>query len=136
MLVARKGVVGFGVVAGIGRHLRQPHDPQCFGHQRAHFVNKIVRTDYAGSLEFNQDTQTGQHPDAVPVPASFKWPDNTGKTTATKADDLQGMIFKLSEIKGRQVVDGTSKTYLIGEKYVDTVLNDLCPARRIRADST
>ena len=44
VLVARKAVVGLRVIPGIGRHLRQPYDPQCFGHQRTELVDIGPRT--------------------------------------------------------------------------------------------
>ena len=44
VLVARKAVVGFGVEPGIGRQVRDPHDPQCFGHQRTELIDVGPRT--------------------------------------------------------------------------------------------
>jgi prepilin-type N-terminal cleavage/methylation domain-containing protein len=83
-------------------------------------VDRIVRADYAGSIGFNRNPQLGGQPNAVPVPAGYAWPDNTGKSTpGNPDDDHHGLFFRLSEISIRQVEDGTTKTYLIGEKYVD-----------------
>jgi prepilin-type N-terminal cleavage/methylation domain-containing protein/prepilin-type processing-associated H-X9-DG protein len=83
-------------------------------------VHAIVRGDYAGCVGFNDNPQRGGSPNAIPIPPRYNWPDNSGQATPTNlADDMDGMIFKLSEIEMRQIEDGTSKTYLIGEKYVD-----------------
>jgi hypothetical protein len=73
-------------------------------------VDAIIRGDYAGSVGFNLNPQAGGNPSSAST-ANYKWPNNN--------DDHDGMIFKLSEIKMRQIEDGTSKTYLVGEKYVD-----------------
>ena len=40
----------------------------------------------------------------------FPWP---------STDDFNGISMVRSEVSMRQVSDGTSKTYLIGEKYID-----------------
>jgi type II secretory pathway pseudopilin PulG len=47
---------------------------------------------------------------AVPIPAAYQWPYNL--------KDIQGVIYFGSEIKISMIPDGTSKTYLIGEKYL------------------
>jgi hypothetical protein len=80
----------------------------------------VVRGDYAGCIGFNDNPQRGGQPGAVPVPTGYVWPDNSGRSTRTdRTDDLDGVVFKLSEVGVRQIEDGTTKTYLIGEKYVD-----------------
>ena len=47
---------------------------------------------------------------AVPIPATYKWPYNL--------NEIQGIVYMGSEIKISMIPDGTSKTYMIGEKYL------------------
>jgi prepilin-type N-terminal cleavage/methylation domain-containing protein len=47
---------------------------------------------------------------AVPIPANYVWSSNLNK--------IQGVIYFGSEIKISMIPDGTSKTYMVGEKYL------------------
>jgi hypothetical protein len=79
-------------------------------------IDATARCDYAanvgavkgGIVQFGLGT--GSPGFAVPLPANFKWPFNL--------NEVQGIVFMGSEIKMRQIPDGTSKTYLIAEKYL------------------
>jgi hypothetical protein len=75
-------------------------------------VTSMPRGDYAGSIGFAANPETGQANDTTLLTApKSAYPDND-KTHL-------GVIFPFSEIKISRIEDGTSKTYLIGEKYVD-----------------
>jgi prepilin-type N-terminal cleavage/methylation domain-containing protein len=75
-------------------------------------VRDMIRGDYAGCNGFNEDSEDGERDDAALLTAAKSaYPDNN------KIHD--GVIFPFSEIKIKGIEDGTSKTYLIGEKYVD-----------------
>jgi prepilin-type N-terminal cleavage/methylation domain-containing protein len=81
----------------------------------ANLVNRLVRGDYSGNVGFS--TYTGSpNPQAGTLETSMTaaksaFPNNNNTNA--------GVIFRHSEIKIKQITDGTSKTYLIGEKYVD-----------------
>jgi hypothetical protein len=89
-------------------------------------VNRILRGDYAGCVGFTENPQTGSRNNAeslLTAPRS-DYPDTKINNPNNTEDDHHGLIFAFSEIKIRQVLDGTSKTYLIGEKYVDALHYD------------
>jgi prepilin-type N-terminal cleavage/methylation domain-containing protein len=79
-------------------------------------IGATARCDYAaniggvtgGTVQINPGSVK---PD-IPMPPNFKWPFNLNQ--------VQGIVFFGSEISMRQIPDGTSKTYLIGEKYLKT----------------
>jgi hypothetical protein len=89
-------------------------------------VMTVVRGDYAGNAgvpdylrTYPNDPQMGQGqdysksngpPGSVPVSATFTWPD---------FEHWEGVLYATSEVEIRKITDGTSNTYLIGEKYVD-----------------
>jgi hypothetical protein len=78
----------------------------------------VAKSDYAASagsgaaVEFAPQW-TGPTTLAEGDRADFAWPDLT---------PFDGVIFGRSRIRFRQVRDGLSRTYLIGEKYVDPLL--------------
>lgn len=98
----------------------------------------VALGDYAGnsgdSFRHAQDGFSSN--DITPVPSSladaddFAWPNtsqeytNRGRGRTLNRDYQTGVICFRSEIKMRQVSDGTSNTYLIGEKYVPTDAHD------------
>ena len=61
---------------------------------------------------------------ATPIPYALadaqKWTDTETKGTGFMPNHFlqTGVIYYRSEIKGKRLVDGTSKTYLIGEKFL------------------
>ncbi len=56
--------------------------------------------------------QIGNAPGAVPIPDTYRWPYNL--------NEVQGIVFMGGEISIRKIEDGTSKTYMIAEKYLKT----------------
>ena len=95
---------------------------------------QVAKGDYAGNSgdtlhatvgnDSHQSMPGGSYPTTLAQGDSFDWPstsnilDNT-KTTPTPNKNYQnGVICYASEIKPAQIVDGLSKTYLIGEKFV------------------
>jgi type II secretory pathway pseudopilin PulG len=87
----------------------------------------VARGDYAGNAGLPDWTRTypndpqlgsGQSangagaPGSIPIPANNKWPD---------FEHWEGVLYATSEVEIRQISDGTSNTYLIGEKYVDAL---------------
>jgi prepilin-type N-terminal cleavage/methylation domain-containing protein len=75
-------------------------------------IGPTGRTDYAANVGgiTGGNVQIGPYPDAVPIPSSYQWPFNLS--------EIQGIVYMGSEIKISMIPDGTSKTYMIGEKYL------------------
>jgi hypothetical protein len=91
----------------------------------------LARTDYAANL--------GPNPAGFGVPASVKFQWGTGPTVADaekgigfameidpeqgKGFDgftwMKGITFQRSEVRIKHITDGTSNTYMVGEKFVD-----------------
>jgi hypothetical protein len=69
----------------------------------------VGRIDYAINAGENV-RNFGAGPASITAAASYKWPD-PGLSN--------GIVYTRSEIKMRQVTDGMSNTYLVGEKYLD-----------------
>ena len=78
-------------------------------------LRMAAKTDYAAnvgdglSVEFDwkwPGPQSLEEGDA----AEFNWPERR---------EFTGIVFGRSHVRPRQVVDGLSKTYLVGEKYVE-----------------
>ena len=78
-------------------------------------LHRAAKTDYAANVgdgarvEFDwkwPGPQSLEEGDA----AAFAWPERT---------EFTGIVFGRSQIRPRHVVDGLSKTYLVGEKYVE-----------------
>ena len=83
--------------------------------------NEAGRSDYAINSG-NAYNELGQGPRSY-VEAK-EWKEHTPGSPTWPSDDadvkrrLTGISFQRSEINIRQITDGTSKTYLIGEKYI------------------
>ncbi|TWT77749.1 Type II secretion system protein G precursor [Posidoniimonas polymericola] len=98
----------------------------------------VALGDYAGNSgdSFRHAQDGFGSNDITPVPGSladaadFQWPKTTQQFVVTargrseNKDFQTGVIGFRSEVKMRQVSDGTSNTYLIGEKYVPTDAHD------------
>jgi prepilin-type processing-associated H-X9-DG protein/prepilin-type N-terminal cleavage/methylation domain-containing protein len=88
-----------------------PH-PSPYALANADPVGNVARTDYAinaGDRESNQyDTQGG--PATMAAAETYLWPEPQRYT---------GVSFIRSVVHLRQVLDGQSKTYLVGEKYLN-----------------
>ncbi|MEX2167843.1 MAG: DUF1559 domain-containing protein [Pirellulales bacterium] len=85
------------------------------------------KSDYAGSLghlRITQDSDVG--PESIAAAAAYNW-SNSGSDFVRRAlprggnatTGHTGVIFQRSEIKFKQITDGNTKTYLIGEKNLD-----------------
>lgn len=95
------------------------------------FVNglQVAKGDYAGNSGDSRHATVGnstaqsmsRYPRTIEEGVNFPWP-NMSKTTnangSLNPDYQNGVIFAASEVKPAQIVDGLSKTYLIGEKFV------------------
>ena len=105
-------------------------------------ANIAGRSDYAincGDTDNNEVDWRGAPPDGAGpalggrvtsldgVEEAFNWClSPTGKVIgpAGCSDPATGISFQSSEVAVRHISDGTSKTYLIGEKYMNTLLYD------------
>jgi prepilin-type N-terminal cleavage/methylation domain-containing protein len=80
----------------------------------------VVRGDYAANMGSGTLPSNNYRSGASFSPASFvdnwitdaQWQSSFGPPT-------DGMIFRRSLVRLREITDGTSSTYLLGEKYVD-----------------
>lgn len=88
-----------------------PRDPVIVW-RNAELASHFSRTDYVANagdrllrtpVEGPQSLAEGDDP-------SYAWPDSTAAS---------GIVFQRSEIRPRDITDGMSNTYLLGEKFVD-----------------
>jgi prepilin-type N-terminal cleavage/methylation domain-containing protein/prepilin-type processing-associated H-X9-DG protein len=68
------------------------------------------RTDYAANVGDLAETVSWTCPGSYPIPASFNW---------NSVPICTGVMYQHSQTTTAQISDGTSVTYLAGEKYVD-----------------
>jgi prepilin-type N-terminal cleavage/methylation domain-containing protein len=68
----------------------------------------VARTDYAASAGDNNQGHDGGPGSLADGDARTNWP----------YSNLTGICFQRSQIRPRDIVDGTSKTYLVGERYL------------------
>ncbi|MGI9456091.1 MAG: DUF1559 domain-containing protein [Aeoliella sp.] len=76
----------------------------------------VSKTDYAvnyGNVDLPED---GPGPSSFAAAKTHNWP-----TTKYSETNYNGICFIRSEIQMRQVADGTSHTYMVGEKYMSTL---------------
>jgi len=79
------------------------------------------RTDYAANGGSVQTTEIGDGPPETGEDLLAIRPSNGPDMLTAKGDpksNWNGIVFYLSEINMRQVTDGTSKTYMVGEKWM------------------
>ncbi|MEO1497219.1 MAG: DUF1559 domain-containing protein [Planctomycetota bacterium] len=94
----------------------------------------VVKGDYAGnSGDSQRHASSGTAGQNIPTPGSlaagdtFEWANTTSATLnsgATNTNWQTGVINFRSEVTIAQIPDGTSKTYLIGEKFVAPEMYD------------
>ncbi len=90
------------------------------GLANASFNSHVARCDYAGNVgdqpNHPLDTGTGgSGPSSYNNAATYDWGDIASHT---------GICFRRSKIAFRQITDGTSKTFMVGEKYLSPGLYD------------
>ena len=74
--------------------------------------DKVARCDYAGNAG---DVMTGGD-----TPESYAEEKTTAFTWSTSNDNVTGIVYQRSVVKMSEITDGTSQTYLIGEKYLSS----------------
>ena len=79
----------------------------------ANTVDAVVRQDYAA----NSGRETGGEQSSL-SPTSYAQA-KSFNFDAEKGANHSGVSFKASEVKLKQVKDGTTKTYMVGEKYLN-----------------
>jgi prepilin-type N-terminal cleavage/methylation domain-containing protein/prepilin-type processing-associated H-X9-DG protein len=82
------------------------------------------RSDYAVNSG-DVYVEFGPGPSNYPAAATYSWPSegrlSTVPFTGTPVKDLlSGICFERSRVKISQITDGTSKTYMVGEKFIPT----------------
>jgi hypothetical protein len=78
----------------------------------------IARSDYAANSgsNYSDTTDGGANPNYDPM---FDWSSESG-TTNSKSQIATGVIYRASAVPMAWIKDGTSNTYLIGERYLCT----------------
>ena len=80
--------------------------------------NRQAQTDYAANGGSNDDLHWGAGPESLQEADSgdYDWPDNREEQT--------GLMDVRSTMELREIEDGLSNTFMLGEKYLDPVLYD------------
>lgn len=73
-------------------------------------TDEVARSDYASNAGGNEANNGGGYPTNYQAAETFNWPDDGHLHT--------GISFYRSEVRIAEVLDGTSKTYAVGEKYL------------------
>ena len=89
-------------------------------------VNELARSDYAASLgprlSVHEPLQWGSGPALVLAEQNRGFLDNTLQTKTpptTVFNEIRGIVFQRSEIELKHISDGTSNTFMVGEKNVN-----------------
>lgn len=82
----------------------------------------IVRGDYGACMSGRKLPQDGLYePPTLAAGKTFNWqPYEKQQTAAGWVDKFDGVIFYHSEIELRRITDGTSKTIMLGEKFLES----------------
>ncbi|MBN1853581.1 MAG: DUF1559 domain-containing protein, partial [Pirellulales bacterium] len=84
--------------------------------------NKAGRSDYAANCGHLEANEFYAGPGDLAGAATYSWctQNNVGELrSGCGVAELTGVSFERSEISIRHITDGTSKTYMIGEKYLN-----------------
>ena len=85
----------------------------------------VARGDYAFNCGDQPQNEMNAGPSNYTSLASYQWGwDNTGNPLRTNNEIMTGISFQRSLIEIAHVTDGTSTTYMIGEKYLDPLHYD------------
>lgn len=107
---------------GGARSFPKPVDGNFYAFNAADAVSDPTagRGDYAINCGDRSQNEDSGGPSSLAAADTFKWliKGPTG-TTATGFMLMTGISFQRSEIEIRHITDGTSKTFLIGEKYLN-----------------
>jgi prepilin-type N-terminal cleavage/methylation domain-containing protein/prepilin-type processing-associated H-X9-DG protein len=98
------------------------------GSQYGNFIvpanGKVVRMDYAanaGGMLFKQGISNGLENGSGPadIPSYSGWATTTGIACTTPSDShyATGIVFQISAVRQKDITDGLSKTYAVGEKF-------------------
>jgi prepilin-type N-terminal cleavage/methylation domain-containing protein len=72
--------------------------------------SQVAKVDYAANVGDSTGVENGPGPASYAAAISFAWPSSATYT---------GVSFQGSQVRLAEVTDGTSVTYLIGEKYLN-----------------
>ena len=81
----------------------------------------IGKSDYAASSGDGGTAVNPNFPNGYPqtLAGGDQAPNSAWEALPGTSNDASGVIFRRSEIKPSEIADGTSNTYLLGEKYLD-----------------
>ncbi len=113
----------------IGSTFSKPYQGTFIAHNAAENPagdNIAGRSDYAANSGDEERNESGAGPGGITEQAFDTWRNNRGWWTNTGASlspnpnfpSLNGISFVLSEVGFKHITDGTSNTYLAGEKYM------------------
>lgn len=90
-------------------------------------ANVAGRSDYAINCGSQGNCELSGGPGNYTIVPNWKW-ETTGtlgkRRPGSSGEDQNGVSFQRSEVAINHITDGTSKTYLIGEKYMNPVNYD------------
>jgi prepilin-type N-terminal cleavage/methylation domain-containing protein/prepilin-type processing-associated H-X9-DG protein len=99
------------------RRLVQPYPDTLHNYTNA--GNPIFggKTDYAGCVGAEEKPE--DQPGPTTIEDGDKWAEGPKEDRQWVAGRLSGVIFQRSLVEPRHILDGTSNTYLVGEKFLD-----------------
>jgi prepilin-type N-terminal cleavage/methylation domain-containing protein/prepilin-type processing-associated H-X9-DG protein len=109
---------------GGARPFPKPVDGKFYAYNAADSIGEPFagRGDYAINCGDRNENESNGGPPSLAAAAGFRWAAN-GPTGIGVGSTVifTGVSFQRSEIAIRHITDGTSQTYMIGEKYLDPV---------------